>query len=266
MKSIYVCLLCIVFTLCSPLEFVDAQEIQPPTWFVGNWWIVKSQVYDSGKIVAGATPGWLPPQTWRFDVEKQDSIANQSYFVVAIHPVEDNPCPYWFRYWFRVSDRYVGRYELHHPKTTSRTTKSLGPSVVRKNFSPDDAAPFFTTKFPALPLTVPLFGIAGNRTTFAAKESTAQAVTSTYTRPEFETIQEIQNIDAETLSKKANQDFLKSLDGISNGGNTLITIQTKSFLKEVQHWDPELPWCVYGERTENSIVSRRYWLVGVSNN
>ncbi len=262
MKHNYVWLLCIVFMLCYPAGFLGAQELKPPVWSVGDWWIVKSQVYDSGQMVRGGTPRWLPPQTWRFDVEKQDSIENQTYFVVAIRPGEDNPYPYWFRYWFRVSDRYVGRYEMYHPDNSSRTrAQKIGPSVVRKNFAPNRAAPFLTSKFPALPLTVPLFAGDAERATFAVKESSISSDTSAYTSPEFETIQEIQTIDARTFSEKVNPDFLGSIGNISKEGNKLITIQTKSSLQEVQNWDPQLPWCVYGKRVENSIMFKRYWLV-----
>lgn len=266
MKYNYVCLVCVVFIICYPSGFLSAQELKPPVWSVGDWWIVKSQVYDSGKIVAGAKPGWLPTQTWRFYVEEQNSIDQQPYFVVAIRPVEDNPCPYWFRYWFRVSDRYVGRYELYHPDTFSKTTtRNMSPSVVRKNFAPDAAVPFLTSKFPALPVTVPLFAIDREKTSAVARGNTIRSDTSAYTSIEFETIQEIKEIDAKTVSEKTNPIFLGNIGNISTDGNTLITIRTKSSLKEEQYWNPQLPWCIYGERVENSIASRRYWLVEVGN-
>lgn len=264
MKYNYLCLFCIVFIICYPSGFPGAQELHPPVWSVGDWWIVKSQVYDSGKIVAGSKPRWLPPQTWRFYVEKQDFIDSQPYFVVIIRPVEDNSYPYWFRYWFRVSDRYVGRYELYHPDTSSGTkTRDIGPAVVRKKFDPNRTVPFLTSKFPTVPITIPLFAVDRESTSAVVREKTIRSETSAYTNPEFEIIQEIQEVDTRTLSEKANPDFLKTIGTISKDGNTFITIRTKSSLQEEQHWDPQLPWCVYGQRVENAVIFKRYWLVEV---
>ena len=85
----HLCIVWMLVMICSPLGWVNAQEFQPPAWSVGDWWIVKSQRYDSGETVdEERQPRWLPTQTWRFDVEKQETIANQLYFVVAIHPAE----------------------------------------------------------------------------------------------------------------------------------------------------------------------------------
>ena len=261
-RSLWV--VCIIFMLCCPSEFINAQELQPPAWSIGDWWIVKSQVYHSGEIVAGSQPGWLPPQTWRFYVEMQDSIAGQPYFVVAIRPGDDNPYPYRFRYWFRVSDRYVGRYELYHPEMSSGTkTRDIGPSVVRKNFDPQRADPFLTSKFPTVPITTPLFAVDRESMSAAAKERTIRSGTSAYTMPEFEIIQDVEDADARTLSEKANPEFLQTIGPISEEGNRVITLRTTSSLQEEQHWNPQLPWCVYGQRVENAAVFIRYWLVEI---
>lgn len=261
-RSLWV--MCIIFVLCCPTGFLHAQELQPPVWSVGDWWIVKSQVYHSGEIVAGTQPGWLPLQTWRFDVETQDSIDGQSYFVVAIHPGDDNSYPYWFRYWFRMSDRYVGRYELYHPEMSSVTkTREIGPSVVRKNFDPQRANPFLISKFPTVPITTPLFAVDGESTSAAGKDRTIRSGTAAYTRPEFEIIQDVKGVDVRTLSEKANPEFLQNIGSISEEGNQVITLRTTSSLQEEQHWNSQLPWCVYGQRTENAVVFIRYWLVEV---
>ncbi len=267
MKYHFLWLFCIVCIICYPSGLPGAQELQPPTWSVGDWWIVKSQVYDSGKVVPGAKPRWLPPQTWRFYVENQDFIDSQPYFVVVIRPVENNPYPYWFRYWFRVSDRYVGRYELYHPATSPGTkTRDIGPAVVRKNFDPNRALPFLTSKFPTLPITLPLFAVGMESTSAAARENTIGLETSVYTNPEFEITQKIEEVDAKMLSEKANPDFLGIIGNVSKDGNKVITMRTKSSLREEQNWNPQLPWCVYGQRVENAVIFKRYWLVEVGKN
>ena len=90
-------------------------------------------------------------------MEDSESIAGQPYFVVSIRPDYGNRCPYWFRYWFRVSDRFVGRSELHHTEHAASKPSAIGPSVVRQDFADMPPGPFLTDEFPSLPLSMPLF-------------------------------------------------------------------------------------------------------------
>ena len=262
MKSNDVWVWCLFCMLCFSYGSFEAQELKPPIWSVGDWWIMKSQVYDLAKIVPEAKPRWLPTQAWRFHVEQQELIEDQLYFVVSVHPIEENACPYWFRYWFRAPDRYVGRYELHHPQTSSRTQR-FSDAVVRKNFDPTKFTPFLTTTFPTLPVAVPVFTEASEPASPASQEPSIRSEPATYASPEFEIAQEVQPVDASTVYKKANPDLLGRIGNISGEGHTLITLRTTASFVEEQIWDPQLPWCVYGERMENSIVSKRYWLVEV---
>ena len=258
----HLCVVWMLVMICSSSGWVSAQEPQPPTWAVGDWWIVKSQRYDSGETVdEERQPRWLPTQTWRFDVEKQEAIANQSYFVVAIHPIEDNPCPYWFRYWFRSSDRYVGRYEVSAAQSSITRTQSSASSVVRKQFDPGRTTPFLTTQFPMLPLTMPVFSTSGEPLSTSAENKTIPAQTPAYTGPEFEIVQEIQNVEVQSISAKVHPDFLGLVGNIPQSGNLYITIRTHTSIQEKQHWNPQFPWCMYGERIENATLTQRYWLV-----
>lgn len=256
----------LVSFLGLPFIALEAQELKPPPWAVGDWWILKSQVYDSGKIVPGAQPRWLPPQSWYFQVETQDSIENQSYFVVAIHPIEENPSPYWFRFWFREDDRYVGRYEMHHPNMASgKRTRNLSAPVIRKNFDPKSTWPFVTSKFPNLPLTLPVFAEIEESVTNVTQERSIRSGPSTYVTPEFEAFQKVSSSEMRTMAEKIPEDA-DVLSTRSMEGSLFITIQTTSSLVEEQYWNPQLPWCLFGQRIENSVITKRYWLVQTGKN
>ncbi len=242
-------------------SMLGAQELKPPAWSVGDWWILNSQVYDAGVIVPGAEPRWLPPQVWHFQVEGRELLENQTYFVVAIRPRDGNPSPYWFRFWFRESDRYVGRYELHHPEPpVGKRMRNLDAAAVRKNFDPNHSLPFLTSKLPALPLTFPVFADVRQIASRGVQERQARSVPAPFIGPEFELSQEIQSVDTTVFAEKVPGDV--ELPGMGPAEQTvLITIRTTTAVIEEQYWNPQQPWCVYGQRLENSIVTRRYWLV-----
>lgn len=261
------CVLWLFVIIFAPLGWVNAQELQAPDWSVGDWWVVKTQRYDSGDIIRRDTPPrWLPPQGWRFKVEQQESIASQPYFVVAVRPIEDNPCPYWFRYWFRQSDRYIARYELHQLKNSTANTRNLASSVVRKDFDPAKTIPFLTTTFPTLPLAVPVFVAESEPLETLANDQSIRSAAPVYASPEFKMLQEVQSIAVKSLTEKAHPDFLGLVGNIPQEGNVFVTISTTTALQEKQHWNPQFPWCIYGESVENSEITRRYWLVEMGHN
>ena len=241
--------LCIIFVFSGMAIAQDSLSVNPPQWAVGDWWIVESQVYDLGKVVKGSQPGWRPKRAWRFQVEKMDTIGDQSYFVVLIKPVNDNSSPYSFRFWFRASDRFVGRQELIHPSATSSKPKVIGPPVVTKDFSPTDTAPFLLTGFPTLPLTVPLFAIEEKSVFFSARGRA------------FQMSQQLEKVDGLMVSEKVDANLQKKMGGESLDHATLIKISSTSGIGEKQYWKNGLPWCIYGERLDKTYTSRRYWLV-----
>lgn len=262
-----ICVLWLLVILCFPLGWLNAQELQPPDWSVGDWWVVKSQRYDSGGIIHRDTqPRWLPPQAWRFEVEKQDTLAGQTYFVAAIRPVEDNACPYWFRCWFRLSDRYIARYELHQITNSGTITRKIASSVVRKNFDPAKVTPFLTTTFPTLPLAVPVFTSASESMETLTNDQSIRSAAPTYAGPEFDIQQEVQNFAVQSLSEKAHPDFLGLIGNMPQEGNVYITIRTTTAMEEKQYWNVKFPWCIYGESFENAELTRRYWLIAVGRN
>lgn len=228
--------------------FAAAQDVStpaPPVWSVEDWWVVECQVYNSGKVVRGATPGWSPRQAWRFEVEGSESIAGEPYFVVSIHPVAGNLCPYRFRYWFRVSDRFVGRSELYHPEPAATKPRTIGPSVIRQDFTDVPPGPYVTDEFPSLPVSMPLFDTRPRLLAGDDRDGISQA---------FEGLamsKVLEKVDPRVASK------LEAEGGTNNHLVKLSTLNTA----ERQYWNSRLPWCVYGERTEKGRDFRRYWLV-----
>lgn len=241
--------LCIIFIFFGMAIAQDITSMNPPQWSVGDWWIVESQVYDVGKVVAGSQPGWRPKRAWRFQVEKIDSIGDQPYFVVSVKPINENSSPYSFRFWFRVSDRYVGRQELIHPNPTVSKPRVIGPPVVTTDFSATDAAPFLLTDFPTLPMTVPLFNVEKKSVSFTAGGRA------------FETFQELEKVDWLPVSEKADANLLKKMGAGSMDQAMLVKINTTSGIGERQYWKNGMPWCIYGERFDKTYTSKRYWLV-----
>ncbi len=249
---VFLYLICFMVSFFAFCEVVVGQSYppNPPSWSLGDWWIVECQVFDLGKVVSRTRePAWSPKQAWRFQVENIDSIKDQPYFVVSVRPMEGNSCPYWFRYWFRVSDRYVGRQELFHPTGTVSKTREIGPPVVTKDFPLTGAAPFFSGKFPMLPITVPIFNLDRSFVSFGASGG------------KFETSQGIEEAEESAVVQKADSNLLSRVRTKLMSGNKLITISTPTDINERQYWNPEIPWCVYGERFDKSYLSRRYWLV-----
>jgi hypothetical protein len=249
---LYLILVIFILSLCNLVAAQRISPLNPPKWSVGDWWIVECQVYDYGEMVSGPhKPGWGPKQTWRFQVDSTDSIEGQPYFVVSIRPMRDNSCPYWFRYWFRTLDLYVGRYELYHPIGTGTKIREIGPPVVTKNFSPMGSNPFFSNKFPTLPMTVPLFNLDREFASFSASGG------------KFETFQETTEADPLVVEEKADWNLLSKIKTGLMDKNRLVTIRTASNIIEQQYWTPTLPWSVYGERYDKADIARRYWLVEV---
>ena len=117
-----------------------------------------------------------------------------------------------------------------------------------------------------LPLTMPVFSTSGETLSTSAENKTISALAPAYTGPEFEIMQEIQDLEVQSISEKVYPDFLGLIGNIPQSGNLYITIQTNTSIQEKQHWNPLFPWCMYGERIENSTLTQRYWLVTYGSN
>jgi hypothetical protein len=240
----------IIFTFCGLAGSQAIPSLSPPAWSVGDWWTVQCQVYDLGKIVKGSQPGWRPSQAWRFQVDKIEPLADQDYYVVSITPLQDNSCPYSFRYWFRVSDRFIGRQELINPTPIPSKPKKIGPPTVTRDFFNGPAAPFLTDEFPTLPVSMPLFNVTRESMAFAPGSGEQRS-------------QKIEEVSLPALMQKANPELLAKSEKSLSQRNLRITLDKASNVSESQYWNTGLPFPVYGERFDQTYTSRRYWLVEV---
>ena len=229
-------------------ESITSGRFGPLAWSIGDWWIVESQVYNTGTINPKQI-GWGPNIKWHFLVEREDAIENQLYLVVAIQPLNENPYPYYFRYWFRSADGYVGRYELYDAGNAGSKDPFTGPPARREDYPPTGAAPFFSIKFPALPMTFPLFNSDERMHSPAASGR------------KFITYQESEEIDGTVIAEKSHSKIRSKIEGILDKGNKLITVGSQDNMNESQYWNVNLPWPVYGELYDKTHISRRYWLI-----
>ena len=242
----------------------DAVPNVRPTWTVGDWWTVESQVYDRGDKMPGATPGWLNKETWQFSVVSTNSIDGEACYQVSIQPKDQNRCPYWFSCWFRMSDLLVLRRELHQPAAT-RTGRQFSAPVVQANYSKDEEAPFMPFDFPSLPLTIPHFAggmtnVYRTKVSFTRRapaprggpqkpaRSLAASVTQTF-HPN-ETIGHEQVFGSRSPNPPGAQ--------VRFGVFVLAQLADKF---ERQNWNSNLPWHAYGEKWEGGLLVRRSWLV-----
>jgi hypothetical protein len=234
-----------------------------PTWSVGDWWVVESQVYDHGDKLPGATPGWLEKEAWVFSVASTNAIDGEVCYQVSIQPKDGNRCPYWFICWFRTSDLLVMRRELRQPAAT-RSGRRFPMPVAQANYSKDEETPFMPSDFPNLPLAVPHF--AGEMTNqyqasaFAggpapapqgAARKAARSVTAKVTQafhPD-ETMAPEQG-PGSNVAKAANPPGAPAKVGVF----VLAQSETKY---ERQHWNSNVPWHLYGEKWEDGLLVRK---------
>jgi hypothetical protein len=230
-----------------------AQQTPPltaPYWSEGDWWVVDCQLYHTGKVTAGpAKPGWTARQAWKFRVESVESIADQPHYMVSIRPHLGNACPYWFRFWFRMSDRSVSRGELHHPEPSDSKPLNIGPPVVVTDYSNSEPSPFLSSDFPALPMTVPLFGASPRSQVFASVHGHAEIV------------QQVEEAGRSAVIQNADPQLRSYLEASSKENSILVRISSDTSGVEKQYWHADLPWCTYGERIGPQQMQRRYWLV-----
>jgi hypothetical protein len=225
----------------------------PPAWSPGQWWVVESQTYNTGKIRHGDTPGWEPKVGWRFQVKGIEDLGGEPHYVVAVTPLEGNKCAYTFRYWFRVSDRTVGRREVRHPARNPEVQKDIGPPVVARSFNnkPNLLSNF---EFPALPVTIPVFS------------SRAHASSAGTPRTLSQRTQAATKISTEEMKDKADPAFMAKVGARVTPDSSLVKISQGAAVIENQYWNAGLPWCVYGEQSNETFTSRRYWLVDMGSN
>ncbi len=243
----------------TPYVVSFAQAAEAPEWSVGAWWIVETQAYNPGGIRADAENiGWGEKQAWRFEVSNTDTINSDAYYVVLIRPVEENSCPYIFRFWYRITDLFVGRYEMLYPETTNGLLTEA-TKTVRKELDTDTPAPFVIPYFPNLPANIsPLFlgADTGPAAVSALSENATQAGVP------VQHIEPLDNVVAMSAPPDLDQRIRNSLSDETPA--RLITIQQGATL-EKQYWNPQLPWSYYSESDSDSSLQRRSWLVDYGN-
>jgi len=251
----------------SPVLADTASSVRP-TWTVGDWWVVESQVYDRGDRKPGAAPGWLEKEAWLFTVEATNAIDGKSCYQVSIKPKQPNRCPYWFTCWFRMSDLLVLRRELHQPDTT-RTGRPFSGPVVQANYSSDEESPFMPADFPNLPLTVPHF--AGEATNVyaartspapsgAAPSGAARNSSRSLARVVTQTFRPNERLEHDTTLTSAVAMPANPIGGKGQFGVLVLAQSADKY--ERQTWHSALPWQVYAENWECGQMIRRSWLAG----
>jgi hypothetical protein len=225
----------------------------PPVWGPGEWWVVESQTYNTGKIRRGDTPGWEPKVGWRFQVKGIEDLGGEPHYVVVVTPLESNKCAYTFKYWFRVSDRLMSQREVSHPPRNPEVQKDIGPPVVTRSFNnnPNLLSSF---EFPALPVTIPVFSSRAHASSGGAPLKLSQRTQAT-TR-----------ISTEDMKGKADPAFMAKVGARVTADSSLVKISQGAGVIESQYWNVGLPWCVYGEQSDKTFTSRRYWLVDMGSN
>jgi hypothetical protein len=256
-------------TLTAPTLAPDTVASLRPTWTIGDWWVVESQVYDRGEKRADAVPGWVDKEAWLFRAMATNAIAGESCYELSIRPGAGNRCPYWFSCWFRVSDLLVMRRQLHQP-TATRTGRPFSVSAVQTDYAIDYESPFVPSDFPNLPLTMPHF--AGGQTNHyvpkpapirgvsplpaasrKSPRSLGGSVTQTF-HPNQGMEQERAKLpDASTLPKFPE----------TGGRFGVIVLDLSGDKYERQSWHRDLPWHVYGEKCEHGVTVRRSWLAAL---
>jgi len=239
-----------IFCFFTALGELAAALDAPPAWSPGQWWVVESQTYNTGKIRLGDTPGWEPKVGWRFQVEGTEAPEGEPYYVVVVTPLEGNKCAYTFRYWFRVSDRFLGRREVRHPARDPEVQKDIGPPVVVRSFN-NNPNPLSNFEFPALPATIPVFSSRAHASSAGTMSRRTQAAT---------------RISTADMKDKADPAFMAKVGARVAPDSSLFKINQGARVIESQYWNAGLPWCVYGEQSDETFTSRRYWLVDMGSN
>jgi hypothetical protein len=240
----------------------DAISGVRPTWAVGDWWIVGSQIYDRGDKRAGAVPGWLAEETWEFSVLATNSVNGEVCYQVTIEPKDPNACPYRFCCWFRMSDLLVMRRELYQPAAT-RTGRPFSVPVVQVNYSQDEAGPLMTSDFPSLPLTTPHF-VGGATNIYRARAYAARpGAAPESARSAAGLVTQVFHPGATIANGKVSGSTpLMAVQAAGKQGKCGVFVLAQSADRyERQHWSAGLPWHLYGEKREDGLFVRKSWLM-----
>ena len=250
-----------VSTMAGSAALTDAASSVRPTWAVGDWWVVASQIYDRGDKRAGAVPGWLAEERWLFSIVSTNSINGTACYQVSIQPKDGNLCPYQFSCWFRMSDLLVLRRDLIQPAAT-RTGRPFSVPVVQVNYPQDEEGPFLPPDFPSLPLTTPHFAGGLTNVYRATGYVASRGAARTSARSAAGSVtQAFHPAETMTNERAAGGRGLSSAEAAGAEGKFGVFVLAQSADKfERQHWNSRVPWHVYAEKWERDVVVRRSWL------
>jgi len=73
-------------------------------------------------------------------------------------------------------------------------------------------------------------------------------------------------ISTAEMKAKADPAFVAKVGARVTPDSSLVEISQGAGVVESQYWNAGLPWCVYGEQSDKTFTSRRYWLVDMGSN
>ncbi len=229
-------------------------DLQPPDWHIGDTWIVETEIYDESPMMPDSTPSWTAKQAWRFQLEDIKSSSKDQQYILTVRPVDDNRCPYWFKFWLRRSDLFVCSYEIFYQKDTDDS--ETAPAPYRKYVAGDGSSfyffEYFKNRFPTFPISlIPNFDNAAE-----AENSRSLSTTS----PTSGIIrQQVVAISGEPPADIIDRGLAPRAASEHGDKYFQVTMQYEEF-SETQYWKKGLPWPFFGHRKGGGGVEKRFHL------
>jgi hypothetical protein len=142
---------------------------------------------------------------------------------------------------------------VSHPARDPEVQKDIGPPVVVRSFN-NNLNPLSNFEFPALPVTIPVFSSQAQASSAGAPLTMSQRTQATT------------KISTADMKGKADPSFMAKVGAGVAPDSSSIKISQGAGVIESQYWNAGLPWCVYGEQSNKTFTSRRYWLVDMGSN
>jgi hypothetical protein len=243
----------------TSLNVQNQHELQPPDWQIGDRWVVETEIFDQGGIMKGSdVTGWTEKQAWIFEVLGTDSIDNRRCHHLQISPINGNTCPYTFALWLSIADLQLNAFQIVYPPDNGSSNRHR-PRSARKHLSrngaPDDIFDYLKARFPTLPLwLLPQF----NRSMAPSASSATRNLD-----PPTKVRQTITTHSAPLPIDQAAAPLLpQHLAKTSNGPYHKVTLAYGD-AQEIQYWQNDHPWPVYGYKSGKNGMEKRYRLTDI---
>jgi hypothetical protein len=229
-------------------------DLQPPDWKVGDSWTVETEIFDQVSAMPGSASSWTPKQAWRFEVEDIKAASKSQQYILCIEPVNDNRCPYKFRFWLRSPDLFICSYEISGRDTPDGSSATLTP--YRKYTDGDGTTSYFfdylKNRFPTFPISLlPIFDDGADNT---ARSRSNLTVTAGKIR------QQITIVSGAPPSDLLDRALISRSASGPADRYAKVTLECDD-VKETQYWKNGLPWAFYGHRRGGGAVEKRFRLV-----